>query len=52
MIWIGIGAVCAFLAGFNYGKIVGIDAMLRLGNEIYPDFKAKVTKKVMDEAKL
>jgi hypothetical protein len=44
--------VCTGVAGFHYGKLVGISAMLQLGNEIYPDFKAKVTKKVMDEANL
>lgn len=52
MIWIILGAVCSAIAGFNYGRIVGINVMLELGCELYPDFKAKITKKVMDEANL
>lgn len=51
MIWIILGAVCAFIGGFNYGRLVGINLMLQLGADIYPDFKKKVTEHVMYEAK-
>jgi hypothetical protein len=49
MIWFIIGAVCTGFAGYHYGKLVGINIMLRLGTEVYPNFKHKVTQHVMNE---
>lgn len=49
--WAIVASVATFIAGFHYGRIIGIDAMLYLGAKVYPDFKSKVTKFVMEEDK-
>ena len=52
IVWFVVGAVCAFISGFHYGRLIGIDVMLHLGEQIYPDFKDKVVKKVMKDGEL
>lgn len=52
MIWTILAMVFSGMAGFTYGRLFGINLMLQLGEELYPDFKSKLTKKVMEEADL
>ena len=50
MIWTIIAMVCTGIAGFHYGRLVGIDAMLHLGQEIYPEFEQRARDFVMKES--
>lgn len=45
--WTVLVAIFTFIAGLTYGRMVGIDAMLHLGAEVYPDFKKKITDYVI-----
>jgi hypothetical protein len=49
MAWFIFGTVCAGIAGYQYGKLVGVNLMLQLGSKIYPNFKSKITQHIMDE---
>jgi hypothetical protein len=47
MAWFIFGTVCAGIAGYQYGKLVGINLMLSLGQEVYPGFKNKIVNYMM-----
>jgi hypothetical protein len=47
MIWIITSMVCTGVAGYHYGKLVGINLMLSLGQEVYPGFKNKIVNYMM-----
>ncbi len=49
--WTILFGVCTFIAGFTYGRMVGINAMLQLGSEIYPNFKDKLVNYIINKEK-
>ncbi len=45
--WIILSFIFSAMAGFTYGRLFGMNLILHIGEQMYPDFKQRLTNYVI-----